>query len=251
MPINLMQLGVALATKESSLEWLQSNGILPKTRKCPYCGTVLTVNLSESEYGKFRCQKNHGDNGSFRQSVTANTWLEGTRMSARQVIALTYSYARDYNYDTAVIESSFDGKKTSRETVADWYNYCRELCGNILKTTYSDMGNIGGDGHVVEVDECKIGRRKFNKGRLVEGTWVIGMIDIHTNDLRLEVCRDNKRDAITLLSQIKNNVEEKSVIITDCWKGYMGLDQNGFEHLTVNRSLNYIDPDTGANTKPN
>ena len=33
---------------------------------------------------------------------------------------------------------------------------------------------LSGPGVVVEVDESKFGKRKFNTGRLVDGTWVFG-----------------------------------------------------------------------------
>ena len=32
---------------------------------------------------------------------------------------------------------------------------------------------IGGLGTVVEIDESKFGKRKYNRGRMVEGTWVV------------------------------------------------------------------------------
>jgi hypothetical protein len=35
----------------------------------------------------------------------------------------------------------------------------------------------------------------------------------------------------------------------DGWKGYEGLNEIGFQHLTVNHSYNYVDPETWANTQ--
>jgi hypothetical protein len=31
---------------------------------------------------------------------------------------------------------------------------------------------IGGEGVLVEIDESKFGHRKYNVGRVVEGTWI-------------------------------------------------------------------------------
>ena len=34
--------------------------------------------------------------------------------------------------------------------------------------------------------------------------------------------------------------------MSDMWKAYDCLQDEGYNHLTVNHSLNFIDPDTGA-----
>lgn len=48
-----------------------------------------------------------------------------------------------------------------------------------------DEGKIGGPGKVVQIDESKFGRRKYNRGRHIEGHWVIGMLEDGSDDLRL------------------------------------------------------------------
>lgn len=40
-----------------------------------------------------------------------------------------------------------------------------------------------------------------------------------------------------------------TIIISDCWKVYGGLHSEDFEHLTVNHSVNFVDPATGAYTQ--
>ena len=41
----------------------------------------------------------------------------------------------------------------------------------------SSSEQIGGIGQVVEIDESKFGKRKYNKGHSVEGQWVFGGIE--------------------------------------------------------------------------
>lgn len=35
-------------------------------------------------------------------------------------------------------------------------------------------GRLGGENHVVKIDKAKFGKRKYNRGRRVEGRWVFG-----------------------------------------------------------------------------
>lgn len=50
------------------------------------------------------------------------------------------------------------------------------------------------------------------------------------------------------LSNFRRHVRDGSTIYTDCWKGYNNLTKEGFEHMTVNHSLHFVDPDTGVDT---
>ena len=51
-----------------------------------------------------------------------------------------------------------------------------------LDGRYDECGPIGGPGHVIEVDGMKLGRRKYERGRVVEDSWILRMVDIETND---------------------------------------------------------------------
>lgn len=118
-----------------------------------------------------------------------------------------YGFATELNYEQISRESSLyfndTDVTTSSSTIADWYSYCREICTLALDEKYANSPPIGGPGHTVEIDEMKLGRRKYERGRVVEGSWILGLIDVETNELRLEICPDNKRDADTLLTLIR------------------------------------------------
>ena len=86
------------------------------------------------------------------------------------------------------LESSF-------ETVNDFYNYCREICSYIVENVKPQK--IGGPGLTVEIDETKFGKRKYNRGRVIEGNWVLGGICRETKSIFL--VKVGKRDKETLI----------------------------------------------------
>ena len=89
--------------------------------------------------------------------------------------------------------------------------------------------------------------QKNNKGRLVEGQWVLGGI-----------CREDKEiflipvpscDKETLIPLLIDRIRPGSIIYSDCWRSYDCLDEHDFVHLTFNHSLNFVDPQTGCHTQ--
>jgi transposase-like protein len=169
-------------------------------------------------------------------------------MSIEKTLLLTYAFPTQMSYKMAIRESSIEDQSTSDATIASRYSLCREICMIALEHRNESEGKIGGEGRVVEIDECKIGRRKFNEGRIIDGNWILGMIDLD-GGYRLKVCPENKRDKTTLRDLIIKNVASESTIMTDCWMGYEGLNEIRFQHLTVNHNYNYVDPETWANTQ--
>lgn len=50
-------------------------------------------------------------------------------------------------------------------TISDWYNYFRETVVLFQLDRQEAIGNIGGHGKIVQIDESKFGKRKYNKGK--------------------------------------------------------------------------------------
>ncbi|KAI5152407.1 hypothetical protein ENBRE01_2806 [Enteropsectra breve] len=106
---------------------------------------------------------------------------------------------------------------------------------------------IGGKDVIVEIDESKFGKRKYNKGHKVEGVWVFGMVE-RIAERKVIMFAVNDRSAKTLEDKMKKHVESNSVVYSDCWKGYNKLCDYFHQHLTVNHSKFYKDIDTGVHT---
>lgn len=131
----------------------------------------------------------------------------------------------------------------AKQTMVDWANFCREVLYDYMIT----KGNpIGGPGATIEIDESKFGKRKYHRGRIVDGQWVFGMLERETGSVVM-VPVENRTEK-TLLELIKKWILPGSTIMSDCWWAYCNLSREGYNHLTVNHSINFTDPISGANT---
>ena len=127
----------------------------------------------------------------------------------------------------------------------DYKLYCRDVCLNVVLDNCSDK--IGDVGKTVEIDESKFGKNKYNKGRYIEGQWVFG--GICCEDRSISLCPVAKRDKEHLLPIIKECIAEGTTIMSDCWATYNCLSDEGFQHLKVNHTYNFVDPKTMAHTQ--
>lgn len=160
-------------------------------------------------------------------------------MTLAQALKVTYYWVIKTRQETVARELRIG----SEHTLVDWFNFCREVCGEILE---NDSKQIGGPGKVVEIDESKFGKRKYHKGRRKDGVWVFGGIERDSKECFLESVPD--RTAATLIPIIKKHVRPGTTIISDCWKSYSQLQEEGYNHLTVNHSIEFVNKDTGAHT---
>jgi hypothetical protein len=136
----------------------------------------------------------------------------------------------------------------SRSTISDRFASLRRLAMEGFLERQQHRGQIGGLGKVVQIDESKFGKRKYNRGRHTDGHWVslgrrmhsrvkknnprqiLGMIEDGSDDLRLIHCPNNKRGEVDLLPIILKHVAPGTEIHTDCWKAY--------DRLSVSHRLN-------------
>ncbi|GFT12324.1 DDE_Tnp_IS1595 domain-containing protein, partial [Trichonephila clavipes] len=131
----------------------------------------------------------------------------------------------------------------SSATLADWRHFVHEQVLDHVELTSSKKW-WGRES--CRVDRSKFGKRKFHKGRHVEGQWVFGGVERDSRKLFWVALHDHTQR--TLMQIILEWIEPGTIIISDCWKGHDVLTAEGFNHLTVNHSLNFADPDTGADT---
>ena len=99
------------------------------------------------------------------------------------------------------------------------------------------MLKIGCPVKTVEIDESKFGKQKYHKCRRKEGVWVFGGIERKSKNCFLTSVPD--RSAETLIAKIKEHVLPGTNIISDCWKAYFRLAEEGYIHQTVNHNKEF------------
>lgn len=128
----------------------------------------------------------------------------------------------------------------SRQSMINYLLFFREVCE--LSLCYENT-KIGGPGKIVEIDEAKFGKRKYNRGIRVEGVWVLGGVERNSSGPTEKAffCVVEDRSAKTLLPLIFKNVLPGTKIFTDEWRGYSRLDNFlDYEHITINHSESFV-----------
>lgn len=196
---------------------------------------------ASSDHAKCRKQKVCNENTlKLRQRVHIRhgTFFSNSHLKLHQIVGFVRMWVK-----SAELQFIEEEMEISHVTAVNWNAYCYEVT-----TSYCvrQSEKIGGNGVVVEIDESKFGKRKYNRGHHVEGQWVFGGIERGTGKCFLVPVE--KRDRATLIPLIQKYINPGSIIISDCWRAYDVLSEYDFEHLKVNHSVNFVDPQSGAHT---
>lgn len=211
-----------------------SKGQGPKN-VCPSaCGYMVPLNY-DRECFRHRC------NGSQKESsMWANTFFSGANLPPSDILNIGYYWLAGGNHK---LISTVTGHSTKTIT-----NFLARLNQLVADSVEEDSCVIGGENIIVEIDECKLAKRKYNRGHHVEGVWVIGGVE-KTPDRRVFFQAVERRDAETIEGIISRHVSPGSIIRTDKWKGYCFLGSSQvYSHQTVNHSTCFKDPQTGCHT---
>lgn len=264
---SLLSFGRMLQDEELLKKFLISHDIIANTIACPKCGVPLTLNWAKRV---FRCQRNHSEdergnnndenNGSneictkkpkrkrllkknqFKQSCFAGTFLSQMKIPILKELFMTVIWLalRPPIHSLLMRELELSGR-----TIVKWLSFNRMVA---MRWQDNFTNKIGGPGKIVEIDETKIGKRKYNVGRVIEGQWVFGGVE-RSNDKttgtvsRFFVEAIPKRTVTELLKIIERRIVPGTTIVTDMWRSYKCLKKRGFNHLSVNHSQNFVNPE--------
>lgn len=223
--------------------WLISEypGVLKIPTECPKCNTPLGKMDSQC---RIRCcnRQCRRDNEPWHQSVWTGSFFDGCRNGKTKIMEFLYLWLIGSGSQVIGTHLGWSTNKVQR-----WEQAVRDLVATVVRY---DHEMIGGPGVVVEIDESKFGKRKYNRGHRVEGSWVFGGVEL-TPDWRFFAVIVPDRKASTLVPIIKAHIAPGSIIRSDFWKAYDVLPfQEGYDyvHEKVNHSETYVDPENATHT---
>ena len=115
-------------------------------------------------------------------SVRTDSVLQNSNISYGNFILLLNAFA-----ESVPISRAAETIRLSENTIRHFYQTIREQIAADVQTS----SKIGGPGTIVEVDEAKFGKRKYNRGRMVHGSWVLGGIQRGSDSCFLTICPEN------------------------------------------------------------
>ena len=232
----LIQIG---SNEETAFKFCIERGLLKEKVECPYhAGEILHIKPRldrKNAPWTFRCRDGR------RLSIKRGTIFEFSSLPMNKILRLAAMWC----FKTSQKEI-MKQVHVSQHTVVEWTEFFRFVCRKQMEMELQ-KSLIGGPGTTVEIDETLISKRKYHRGRILAGQqWVIGGVCRETKAMFIVPCED--RTAITCSDIISKHVMTGTHIITDGWKAYGGLKNLGYSHSTVNHSLYFVDPETGACT---
>jgi transposase-like protein len=165
--------------------------------------------------------------------------FENCRLNGKTILKIMAKYINNYEY----VQIAYD-LNTTRQTVSDYCELFREAVFYSYETNRELIGGVdeNGSGKIVEIDESLFFKRKYNRGRIINGQWYIGGIE--RGSRKSFIVPVSNRNTETIMRVITENIIPGTKIITDQWRAYNSAFQRmpEYEHASVNHSISFINP---------
>ena len=213
------------------IQTLQRAGVLRLRCKCSKCGDLMVMQRFESlEDGYiWRCKK-----CKTRRSCRHESYFQNHKLPLSKAFLLIYFYLK---YDKMLSKYICEFVEVTENTMVDWGCYIRESISHYFLETPLILGQ----NHPVQIDESLFGgKMKYNVGNhcIHQKSWVFGLVEEVTNLCVFWKVDDRRKE--TLFNVIKDHVVTGSTIKSDQFSSYQTLNVEGYSHLQVNHSVNFV-----------
>jgi hypothetical protein len=142
------------------IQFLEDVGLIRSKVTCNFCGRDITWCADPKRRSfRWRCRRRSVVVCSESKSIKHGSWFHHSNLTFQEVLLLTYIM-----YHTPANATKHE-HGFSPTTLADWGQFCRET----MLVYMERCSEIGGPNNTVEIDESKIGKRKYGRGHPVKG----------------------------------------------------------------------------------
>lgn len=228
-------MNIDITSSDAVLNRFFEIGIICNTMNCELCNIQMKLRKFECidgvqwECTQYGCRK--------RYSVRKYSIFENSKLGLGLIFAILYNFANKIRADTTARTYGVGLK-----TVQEWY---REFRKKLLFYYEIDKEflQIGGENAIVEIDECMLGKRKYNRGRIRNQIWIFGGIE-RGNKANWFIEIVERRNGDTLLPLIEKKIQNGTTIMSDGWRAYRNLSQElpnkEFIHKWVNHEVEFV-----------
>ncbi|GFX82736.1 DDE_Tnp_IS1595 domain-containing protein [Trichonephila clavipes] len=170
------------------------------------------------------------------KSIRYNSFFKGSKLRISTILLLINEFFRRSSFEEIHKELGIFS-----QAVSHWRNCVTHVLIDFLVV---NTEKIGGSGKVVEIHESKIGKRKYNRGHFIDEQYVLGGVERESGLCFMVGVPDRSEE--TLIGLIETWIEPETVVVLDCWKTYERLSKKGYEHLTTNHLLEFVNSETDA-----
>ena len=211
-------------SEQSLLDWILAEHpeILKIPSCCPVCSSKLTLDKKKQS---LRCSFCASRKQEYSQSIWKNSYFENARNGRHKIMLFLYHWLCGASTKQLGIYTGWSKGKVNK-----WLKKAQEMIAEIVRY---DHEMIGGPGIIVEIDESKFGKRKYNRGHKVDGCWVFGGVEL-THERRCFAVVVPDRKATTLIPIILSHIHPGSIIRSDCWRAYDIIPfQDGYDYVIM------------------
>lgn len=179
------------SNRDKSLEFLMNHDSIKSEVKCKSCNNFCALNIDNMRW-ECRKQITYMENRKrkvkrcrFKQSIRTNSWFSNAHLSPETSCQFVAEYLLLNPPHQSFIMNDM---QISSKIYCDWATFTREVLEYWALKNSAPM--IGGRNKIVEIDEAKFGRRKYHKGRIIDGQWLLGGFERESKTFFIEAVPD-------------------------------------------------------------
>lgn len=227
------------------IEFLMTRGVLKSVSICSCCFNQhqLKKYLRNSDGVAWRCMTRPCINYKKYVSIRNNSFFENYSSSLNHLFSIIWKWGLEISQSNIMKEIP-----VARRLIVEIFKKLRNCCGKFL---VQNPLKLGGRGLICQIDESLFRYKpKYHRGRATEHElWVFGIVDTTFRPSRgyMQVVED--RSSSTLIPIIQSVIREGSTVQSDEWRAYRNLSELGFDHNTVNHSVEFVNHMDGTHTQ--